>query len=315
MSQKRPANKCDSEPAHKKQMAVGMNQKVNNPQHITYCIENKATFIFPAFCEKFDLFRRDYAYSRYKNIISKYLPDDCDRLTKEFNLWKSSFASKQFWLQKTRLVTDLDAHLSSAEYVQKVIQQEIQVLPDVNSSTSVRVSSHDTTHRSTSPSIDDNTTSITSNSDENSTDDSASADMTRHNDADLLDLPGHQTSSTLLSHANASAGWMFKGTNISTLFMIFQQKVVDITASALLHMETSIHEALALSHILLLAPQQHSQLMIDVFTEEILDALTENLVHESLKLKLDTGDVICGKVFRVIDSVQMHQLDNDGANS
>ncbi|ORE03044.1 hypothetical protein BCV72DRAFT_308576 [Rhizopus microsporus var. microsporus] len=91
------------------------------------------------------------------------------------------------------------------------IQQEIQVLPDVNCSTSFRVSSHDTTHRSMSPSIDGNATSIASNSDnqeandcqdsvntpaladsvlnssclvatdnENSTDDSASADMTRH---------------------------------------------------------------------------------------------------------------------------------------
>jgi hypothetical protein len=100
-----------------------------------------------------------------KERISKYLPDNCDSLTEEFNLWKSSFASKQFWLQKTRLVTDLDAHLSNAEYVQRVIQQGIQVLPDVNYSTSFPVSSHDTTHRSTSPSMDDNTTSIASNSD------------------------------------------------------------------------------------------------------------------------------------------------------
>lgn len=163
---------------------------------------------------------------------------------------ESSFASKQFWLQKTRLVTDLDAHLSSAEYVQKVIQQEIRALPDVNCSTSFRVSSHDTTYRSMSPAIDDNTNSISPNSDNQetndwqectntpvltdsvlnsncfvATDDSASADMTRHNDADLLDLPGHQTSLTLLSRTNASAGWMFKGTNISALFMVFQQKV------------------------------------------------------------------------------------------
>ena len=68
MSQKRPANKSDSKPAHKTQMAVEMNQKVNNPQHIIYCIENKATLTFPAFCEKLDWFRRDDAYSRYKNI-------------------------------------------------------------------------------------------------------------------------------------------------------------------------------------------------------------------------------------------------------
>ncbi|KAG1043106.1 hypothetical protein G6F43_011744 [Rhizopus delemar] len=272
--------------------------------------------------------------------IRMRLADSCAELNKS----KEQTGLRSYFT-KTRLAMDLDAHLSSAEYVQKVIQQEVQVLHDVNCSTSIRVSSHDTTHRSMSPSIDDNTTSITSNFDnqetndwqesantpvladsvlnsnffvatdnENSTDDSASANMTRHNNADLLDLPGHQTSSTLLSHANASAEWMFKGTNISTLFMIFQQKVVDITVSALLHMEASIHEALALSHVFLLAPQQHSQLTIDVFTEEILDALTENLVHESLKLKLDTGVVICGKVFRIIDSVQMHQLDNDEAN-
>jgi hypothetical protein len=79
-------------------------------------------------------------------------------------------------------------------------------------------------------------------------------------------------------------------------------------------MESSIHETLALSHALLLAPQQHSRLMIDVFTEEILDALTENLVHESLKLEVGIGDIICGKVFRIIDSVQMRQLDKDEAN-
>lgn len=79
-------------------------------------------------------------------------------------------------------------------------------------------------------------------------------------------------------------------------------------------METSIHEALALSHVLLLAPHQHRQLMIDVFTEEILNALTENIVHESLELKLDISDVICGKVFRIIDSVQIQQLDNDEIN-
>ena len=345
MSQKQPANKSDSEPAHKQQMAAGVNRNVSTPLHITYCIENKATLTFPAFCENFDLFKRDYAYSRYKNIISRYLPDDYDRLSKELNLWKNSSASKKFWLRITRLATDLDAHLRSAEYVQKVIQQEIQVLHDVKGSTSDRVSSHDTTHCSPSPSIEDSTTSITSNLDnqetnhcqesantpvladavlnsncfvatdnETPTDDSDAADMTRRNGADLVDLSGHGTSSTLLSHASASAGWMFKGTNISTLFMIFQQKVVDITASALLHMETSIHETLALSHVLLLAPQQHSQLMIDVFTEEILDALTENLVNGSLKLKLDTGDDICGKVFRIIDSVQMRQLGNDEAN-
>ncbi|KAG0167778.1 hypothetical protein DFQ28_005643 [Apophysomyces sp. BC1034] len=128
---------------------------------------------------------------------------------------------------------------------------------------------------------------VTDNGD--SIDDSTSSDTTGRNDADLPDLPAkvsdHRTSPTALSRPNVSAGqWVFKGTNLSTLFMIFQQKVVDITTSALLDIESSIHEAPALSHVFLLAPQQHSPLVNDIFTEDILDVLTESLVHESLEL-------------------------------
>lgn len=133
------------------------------------------------------------------------------------------YRSETVLLQRTRLMTDADAHLVGAEYVQKVIQREIQILSDVNYFTSVRVPRHGTTHRSTSPSVNDNTASTSSNSntqqtngwqkpvdsplltdsvltsvyfvdtdDGNSSDDLASVDMTKHNDADLLDLFGHQ---------------------------------------------------------------------------------------------------------------------------
>ncbi|KAI8364593.1 hypothetical protein BD560DRAFT_472707 [Blakeslea trispora] len=107
---------------------------------------------------------------------------------------------------------NLDAHISSAKYVQKVVQQETQVL----------------------------------------TNESASADMTTHNDVNLLlNLSSHQTLSKLVSRANASTEWMFKGTSILQLFLDFQQHVNGITASALLHMEPSIHKAFTLSHFLL----------------------------------------------------------------
>jgi hypothetical protein len=81
--------------------------------------------------------------------------------------------------------------------------------------------------------------------------------------------------------------------------MIFQQKVVDITTSALLYIESSIHEAFTLSLALLLAPQQHSPFMNDIFTKSSLDALTNSLVHESLELELDVNDGTCGQVFRI----------------
>jgi len=136
MPLKRQTNKSDSENAQK-QMDAEMIQNVRNPQHIAYCIENKATLTFTAFSEEFKLFKKDFAHSRYMNIISRHLPDDFSRLSQEFNRWKSSRASKKFWSKKSRLVMDLEANLRGAEYV----PQEIQVLPDANCPTSVSVPS------------------------------------------------------------------------------------------------------------------------------------------------------------------------------
>ena len=57
MPLKRQTNKSDSENAQK-QMDAEMIQNVRNPQHIAYCIENKATITFTAFCEEFKLFKK-----------------------------------------------------------------------------------------------------------------------------------------------------------------------------------------------------------------------------------------------------------------
>ncbi|KAL0074606.1 hypothetical protein J3Q64DRAFT_1826371 [Phycomyces blakesleeanus] len=262
------------------------NELENDTFAISYMI--KITLNFPTFYEKFGLLKRDHAYLRYKPIISK--------LSKELKLMKKLLYNQDTNLSKSELIDDdntsmtLNSDNQESNYYQESVHTPVPVYYGLHSSSLVTT---------------DNVNSIN---------DSASADMAIHNDADPLDLPEHQTSPELPFHVNSSAKWMFKGTNISALFMLFQQSVAAIASSTLLHMETSIHEVLALSHILLLAPQQHSQLMIDTFTEVISDALTKNLVHQSLTLKLNNCDVIYRKVFLIIDSVQMHQLYNDEAS-
>ena len=57
MPLKRQTNKSDSENAQK-QMDAEMIQNVRNPQHIAYCIENKATLSFTAFSEEFKFSKR-----------------------------------------------------------------------------------------------------------------------------------------------------------------------------------------------------------------------------------------------------------------
>jgi hypothetical protein len=144
-------------------------------------------------------------------------------------------------------VTALHSHLSSVEYVQTVVQQEMQDLPNINISTPFHISSHHTICFSASPAtnvchyntiasialysgnykindrqeyantsvqvdvaLNSNRLIVTDN--EDTTDYYTSSGTLSYNDADFLDLPvkvsDHQTLLISLSRPNVSAGQM-----------------------------------------------------------------------------------------------------------
>ncbi|CAO3601300.1 unnamed protein product [Absidia cylindrospora] len=86
-----------------------------------------------------------------------------------------------------------------------------------------------------------------------------------------------------------------------------------MTSNGLLSIESSVHELLALSNILLLCPNQHSPHTIDVFTEDILSALSKEQLAECMNLNLDMNDGVCMKLARIINNVESNLQSKDDA--
>ena len=200
-------------------------------------------------------FKKEYAQTRYKNIISTYLEnEDAARLAEEFSLWKQSLASKEFWVKTTRTATTHEVQLGSVQYVEQVVLEEINTL---SNSLVPEIAAAATTPTAAQPaSVDNASTAATT---------STATEALQPED----DLP-------------APREWMFNGHNISQAFRNFRQAVINKTSTSLLHIESSVHEALALNHVLLLAPQQHSPLLLEHFADDDLDNLIEHLVDGSL---------------------------------
>ena len=77
--------------------------------------------------------------------------------------------------------------------------------------------------------------------------------------------------------------------------------------------ESSVHEILALSNILLLCPGQHSPLCMNVFTEDVISELTKELLSEIMDFNLDMADDACMKLARIINNVESNMQSKDDA--
>ncbi|KAI9357484.1 hypothetical protein BD770DRAFT_410800 [Pilaira anomala] len=77
--------------------------------------------------------------------------------------------------------------------------------------------------------------------------------------------------------------------------------------------ESSIHELLSLSNILLLAPEQYSQLVINIFTKDILYDLNSYLLKECLDPRQDMSDDVFTKLSRIMNNVESNNQSKDDA--
>ena len=97
--------------------------------------------------------------------------------------------------------------------------------------------------------------------------------------------------------------WMFQDTNVVKLFIKFQQAVINKTTNQLLFIESSVHELLSLSNILLLCTSQHSPLCMNMFSEDILVELTKEMLAECMDFKQDMCDDTCMKLTRFMNNM------------
>ncbi|RCH86192.1 hypothetical protein CU098_008537, partial [Rhizopus stolonifer] len=86
------------------------------------------------------------------------------------------------------------------------------------------------------------------------------------------------------------------------LFTKFKQAATRTTINQLLFIESSIHELLSLSNILLLCTSQHIQLCVDIFSEDTLDELSKEILVECIDFKQDMCDDFCMKLTRFMNN-------------
>lgn len=89
--------------------------------------------------------------------------------------------------------------------------------------------------------------------------------------------------------------------------------MAQISTDHLFLIESSIRELLSLSNILLLAPEQFSQLVISIFTKEILYDLNSYLLKECLDPRQDISNNVFTKLSWIVNNVESNNQSKDDA--
>ncbi|KAG0778101.1 hypothetical protein G6F22_011435 [Rhizopus arrhizus] len=262
-------------------------------------MNNKATLTLKLFADEFGLLDKHYATARYKSIINTH------HLSKEYEL---------YWLEKSRRKIQLNTHESCAEYVQDIVEQETTALTSTTPTSIITSlitvynssSSHGTP---TSTAMSDTTIPIShitnTITDTIGTTDAAAADYQE------LIFAATETVTDDVENTTPLEPWMFQGTNVAELFTKFQQAVTRMTTNQLLFIESSVHELLSLSNILLLCTSQYSPLWMDIFSEDILVELNKEMLIECMDFKQDMCDDVCMKLTRFMNNMDSKPQSKD----
>ncbi|ORX44079.1 hypothetical protein DM01DRAFT_1193825 [Hesseltinella vesiculosa] len=89
-------------------------------------------------------------------------------------------------------------------------------------------------------------------------------------------------SSNVDDYERPATSWIVNGSNIVDLFATHRHKALAMATAELFPIESTLHEILALSHILLICPNQHSDSLIVVFTCDTLESLSSTLKTEGV---------------------------------
>ncbi|CEG78138.1 hypothetical protein RMATCC62417_12787 [Rhizopus microsporus] len=241
---------------------------------IQWCINNKDTFTLKSFADEFGLLDR---------------------------LMQKSEAFKLYWLERSRIRTQLDVHIDCAEYVHDVVGRETRTL-------SSTVTATDTTTPTPTTAISSDTISSTAD------DTIRTTDVESETDADTA--PTEVAADPLaedVENMSPLTPWIFKDVDMAELFTRFRQAVNRMSSNHLFFIESSVHELLTLSNILLLCPGQHSPLCMNVFTEDVIPELNKELLSEIMDFNLDMTDDACMKLARIINNVESNIQSKDDA--
>ncbi|PHZ13944.1 uncharacterized protein RHIMIDRAFT_235945 [Rhizopus microsporus ATCC 52813] len=235
--------------------------------------------------------------------------------------WKRTSDFTLYWLERKQLRARLGTQEPCSNYVENVLGEQTATLttsfqsttlPHTNDTRSVTsdnveftpfnvIYRHDHVEVSSSSPLLTTTLRLST--------------LEREDDGPVSPSSAVSASSSRNINARPVVPWMFNGSNMAELFQTFQHKVAALSRANLLQIETSIHEILALLHIFLICPSQHSKQIIDVFFKEKLYDVHQSFVQKSMDKNIDITDGICANIARIIDSVEQKVRSKDEATA
>jgi hypothetical protein len=108
-----------------------------------------------------------------------------------------------------------------------------------------------------------------------------------------------------INDSNSDSEWTLNGTNVTNLFRQYQHKIsTQVADKGLFQAESDLQEVLAVSNILFLAPNQHSNLKVQVFGCQIVDSLCQDTINRFMdNLEVDFSPQEVSDLATIVDDI------------
>lgn len=260
------------------------NKPKRTPCDAQWCPDNIDDLSLKAFATSLSMYDWMYETTRYKNIFSKYVPTDHKEcLLQEMTIWMKSKNVVDFWKEMKRKTTLSTSEATWSQIINKLLTTDTQNL----------LESIDTSADYNLPTETPKTTPVST---------SATLELDCLLEATSLQdlLPTSPVLSTNQDNTrdnkdNNDSKWTFNGTNVTNLSRQYQHRTKAQRADkSSFQVEFDLQEILALSNILFLAPNQHSDLKVQVFGFQFVDSLcyaTINRFMDNLEVDFSMQEV------------------------
>lgn len=244
---------------------------------VEWCINSATNLSVKAFALAFKYSDRQYCHARYKLILESHIQDEHrSRLQDEFEAWRKTMDCPEFWDNQRRAKALAKANDNCPKAANTLFIANTQGIRSSVVNYHVRGPAPTTSFTPVAPVLA-TTGTLDSLSHFSSVADTTASTPNEHN------LDTSAPTSTADIYDNGIIG------PVTAKFRQYQSLADSIPKPCLV--EPNIQEILALADVLFLAPEQHSDLKVAVFGQELLDKV---MSHQT-KMLLDKVPAPCSE--------------------
>ncbi|KAF0427121.1 hypothetical protein F8M41_006108 [Gigaspora margarita] len=109
--------------------------------------------------------------------------------------------------------------------------------------------------------------------------------------------------------------WLVNGIDVSEKWHLFKEESLKLAKREGLFVESHTQQILSLSHILLLKSKQHCPSMMEVFGDELLEVMHNDILQRLTNQKTEFDEEILVKLVRIVKRLQRKEITRDDAIS